>query len=167
MKDLIILAGAPGSGKTTVGELLREKEGYTLIDFGWLRQGHLNNVWSNASDEEEVMAWENLISIINNYWRHGYKNIIVTDLREKRVVSLAGTFKGKKCAIITLIISDDAELKKRVLGERDSGFKDVEAALEWNRRLKSRPALANEYMVDNTRNDPVKTIQEILEILGK
>ena len=61
MKDLIILAGAPGSGKSTIGELLREKQGFPLIDFGWLRQGHLDDRWSNATPEEEQMAFENLV----------------------------------------------------------------------------------------------------------
>ncbi|OGE87672.1 MAG: hypothetical protein A3J07_03075 [Candidatus Doudnabacteria bacterium RIFCSPLOWO2_02_FULL_49_13] len=167
MKDLIILAGAPGSGKSTIGELLRESEGYPLIDFGWLRQGHLNNLWSNASPEEEDMAWENLIFIIKNYWRHGYKNIIVTDLEEERVPILTGAFKEKSYIIASLVVNDDKELTKRVLGVRDSGFKNVEAALQWNKELKSRPARLNEYKIDNTHNDPVKTTKEILVLLAK
>lgn len=167
MKDLIILAGAPGSGKSTIGELLREKEGYPLIDFGWLRQGHLNNTWSNATPEEEEMALENLTFIIKNYWKHGYKNLVVTDLQDERVAFLAERFKESKYIIISLVISNDEELRKRVLGERDSGFRNVEAALKWNRNLKSRPALANEYRVDNTHNDPLKTMQEIVALIAK
>ena len=167
MKDLIIISGAPGSGKSTIGELLREQHGFPLIDFGWLRQGHLDDKWSNATAEEEGMAFENLIFIIKNYWRHGYKNIVVTDFQDNKVVALAETFKEKDCIIVSLIIADDKELKKRILGERDSGFKNVEEAIVWNKNLKSRPALSNEYKVDNTHNNPAKTVKEILELLDK
>ncbi len=167
MKDLIILSGAPGSGKSTIGELLREKQGFPLIDFGWLRQGHLDDKWSNATPEEEQMAFENLVFVIKNYMHHRYKNIIVTDLRDDKVTTLAETFKEKNYIIVSLIIVDDKELKKRILGERDSGFKNVEAAIEWNKSLKSRPTLPNEYKIDNTHNDPAKTIKEILELVEK
>lgn len=167
MKDLIILAGVPGSGKSTIGELLREKYGFVLIDFGWLRGGHLDNNWSNATSEEEGMAFENLLFIIKNYWVHGYKNIIVTDLREDKVVTLAETFKDKNYIIVSLLIADDKELKKRVLGERDSGFKNVEEATRWNKAVKSKLTLANEYKIDNTHNDPEKTVKEISELVEK
>ena len=167
MKDLIILSGAPGSGKSTIGELLREKQGFPLIDFGWLRQGHLDDKWSNATPEEEQMAFENLIFVIKNYWQHGYKNIIVNDLKADKVATLAKTFKEKNYIIVSLIITDDEELKRRVLGERDSGFKNVEAAVEWNKTLRSMPPVPNEYKIDNTRNDPVKTAKEISELLEK
>jgi adenylate kinase family enzyme len=167
MKDLIVLAGAPGSGKSTIGELLREQQGFPLIDFGWLRQGHLDNKWSNATPEEEEMAYENLIFIVKNYWKHGYKNIIVTDLRDDKVKRLPETFRDKNCIIISLIITDDEELKNRVLGERDSGFKNVEEATEWNRDLISRPLWPHEHKIDNTHKDPVKTVKEILELSRK
>ncbi len=167
MKDLIILAGAPGSGKSTIGELLREQEGFVLIDFGWLRQGHLNNKWSNATSEEEEMTYENLIFIVKNYWKHGYKNIIVTDLLEKRIAILAETFKNSDYIIVSLVITNDEELKNRVLGERDSGFKNVERAIEWNENLRSGPSLPHEYKIDNTHNDPTKTVTEILKLVRK
>lgn len=166
MKDLIILSGAPGSGKSTIGELLREQEGFVLVDFGWLRQGHLDNTWSNTSEKEEGMAFDNLIYIIKNYWKNGYKNIIATDFEERRVPVLAEVFKDSNYIIISLTISDDEELKKRVLGERDSGFKNVEAALEWNRLLKIRPNLPHEVKLDNTHNDPRETVRQILKLVN-
>jgi len=167
MKDLIILAGAPGSGKSTIGEILREKEGFPLVEFGWLRQGHLDNIWSNTSPEEEQMARENLLFVLNNYWRHGYKNIVVTDLTEIQVTSLAETYKEKDYVITSLTISNDDELKKRVLGERDSGFRNVDAALTWNKALRDRPLLKHEYKIDNTHNDPRETAKAIANLARK
>lgn len=166
MKDLIILGGAPGSGKSTVGELLREEAGFTLIEFGLLRQGHLNNAWTNKSSEEESMAFENLVFIINNYLKHGYHNILVTDLRNEKMSILREMFEERNIAAIYLTLSDDEELKKRVLGERDSGFRNIEAALEWNERLKSYEPQSNEFKIDTTNTTPQETAQKIVEITG-
>ncbi len=58
MVDLIVIAGAPGSGKTTVGEQLHAKLGSVLLNFGRLREPHLDPDWSNASDVEEEMAFK-------------------------------------------------------------------------------------------------------------
>jgi dephospho-CoA kinase len=165
MKDLIIFNGAPGSGKSTIGELLREQKNFPLIDFGWLRGGHLNNSWSNVSPEEEDMAFENLIFVIRNYLKHGYKNVVVNDLKDDKVKLLSDKFKEKDFIIISLIVYDDQELRKRVIGLRDSGFKNADEAIKWNLNLKNRPLLFNEYKIDNTHNNIEKTISEILSLV--
>jgi adenylate kinase family enzyme len=166
MKDLLIFSGAPGSGKTTIGELLQERLNAPLIDFGCLRQGHLNREWSNQSPAEEDMAFENLIFIVRNYLKHGYKNVILNDLREDKIIALSQIFKDTNFVIISLIITDDEVLRKRVLGKRDSGFKNAEASVEWNRKLRERETLPNEFKIDNTHNNPQETVRGILETIS-
>jgi len=164
MKDLIIIAGAPGSGKSTVGELLREHKGFPLIEFGWLRQGHLNNNWSNATSQEEQMALENLTFIIKNYWKNGYKNVVVTDLQDIRVREIPKLFSEKDFIIFTLILESEDELKKRV-SRRTSGFINTKEALGWNRELIMRPAVKNEFKIDNSGNDSNIVVKKILSTL--
>jgi adenylate kinase family enzyme len=82
---LIVIGGAPGSGKSTLAAQLRDLLRGPWIDFGKLREFHLERDWSNQSDEEEAMAFENLVGIIRNYVRHGYRNIIVEDFQDRRV----------------------------------------------------------------------------------
>ncbi len=52
-----------------------------------------------------------------------------------------------------------------MVGERNSGFKDFEAAIERNRLLKERGLLKNEVKIDNTQNDPEKTVRDVLELI--
>jgi adenylate kinase family enzyme len=165
MKDVIIISGAPGSGKTTVAKLLKEKLQSPYVDLGWLREFHLDREWKQANEKEERMSFENLVSILKNYIKNDYRNVIVTDLRDSKVREIPRSFEKDNFIIFSLTIETDEELQKRVLGERDSGFKNVEEALRWNKDLKKRQLLPNEHKIDNSHNDPGKTVQEILKLI--
>jgi len=80
--DLIVIAGAPGSGKTTVADLLHGTLKSPYIDFGYIREFHLDQEWKDANPQEEQMSFENLVHIIKNYISYGYNNIVVTDLQD-------------------------------------------------------------------------------------
>ena len=132
MKDLIVIGGAPGVGKTTISNLLAKELNSFVFDFGILREVHLDDKWSNASEAEEQMSFENLVFILKNYKKHGYKNVILNDLQDFRIQQIAVFFSDLDYIVFSLFVGDDQELKKRIEGPRDSGWKDVEKALEWN-----------------------------------
>ena len=163
--DLIIFSGAPGSGKSTVCKILQKRLNCPLIDFGWIREFHLDREWKNANKKEEQMSFENLVFILKNYINNGYKDVIVNDLQDFRIEQIPKRFTKNRYIIISLIVKDDNELKNRVLGERDSGFKDFKAAISWNKKIIDRKSLKNEIKVDNTHNSPEKTVESILKII--
>lgn len=161
MKDLIIIAGAPGSGKSTLTKSLREKLSSVEIEFSVFRNFHLDSEWKNKNEKEENMAFENFLFVVRNYLSHGYKNIIVHDFQDFRIPQLLAEFKNS--IVITLVV-DDSELKKRITN-RNSGFKDVTKAIEWNKNIKNTPPLPNEYRIDNTKKMEAETFKETLKIL--
>jgi len=165
MKDFIIVAGAPGSGKTVISELIKEKLKSPLIDFGWLREFHLKKDWSNQSKDEEQMAFENLIFILKNYQKHGFKNVIVNDLQDVRIQQISKSLSSYDYTIITLIIDDEEELKGRIQSPRDSGYNNVDKAIVWNQSLINRELLPNEHRIDNTHQEPEKTVRGILRLI--
>ncbi len=166
MADFIFIAGSPGSGKTTISNLLKAKlKNPPMLDFGWIRELHLDKKWKNANNKEEQMSFENLTFILKNYVKHGYQNIIVNDLQDFRIEQIPKKFSKYNYIIISLIVKDNDELKKRILEERDSGFRDVKMALSWNKKLIERKNLKNEFKLDNTLREPIKTLNRILEIL--
>lgn len=167
MIDLLIVAGAPGSGKTTIAQLLHAEMGGALVDLGHLRQFHLDDNWSNASSREESMAFENLLYIICNYFRHNYAPVIVTDLQDFRVQEMPVHFRHDDFIIATLVVHDDAELKRRVLiPERDSGYRDYARSIAWNQAIIDRPAVQNEVKIDNTLSDPAGAVGRIRALIG-
>jgi adenylate kinase family enzyme len=166
MVDFIFIAGSPGSGKTTISNILKEKLNNTpMIDFGWIREFHLDREWKNVSKKEEEMSFDNLTFILKNYVKYGYKNIIINDLQDFRIEQIPKKFFKFNYMIFSLIVKDDDELKKRVLGERDSGFKDVKTALSWNKKIIERKNLKNEFKIDNTHRNTKKTVDVILKTI--
>ncbi len=166
MPDFIVIAGAPGSGKTTVSESLHQQFDSVLIDFGALRVFHLDPAWAKANAQEEQMAFENLLYILQNYARHGYQQVLINDLRDHRVQQLPTVLHGYDLRIITLVVTQDAVLADRVRNpQRDSGFRDVAAALAWNRAVLARPTVPNETKLDNTNLSPEETVAQILALL--
>ena len=163
MYDLIVLAGAPGGGKTTVADLLHGTLESPYIDFGYIREFHLDREWKNANPREEQMSFENLVYILKNYIRYGYKNIIVTDLQDFRVQQIPELFAENSYLIATMVIKSDDELALRVRN-RDGGFRDVQRALAWNKQIQERPLVAGEHRIDNTHNEPKRTVDIILRI---
>jgi dephospho-CoA kinase len=160
--DLFVIAGAPGSGKTAVADLLHRTLASPYIDFGHIREFHLDREWKDQSPREEQMSFENLIYILKNYIRYGYKNIIVTDLQDFRVQQIPVLFAGHRYLIATLIISSDDELALRI-EKRNDGWRDVRRALVWNRQIQERPLLMGEHRIDNTHNEPKRTLEVILQ----
>jgi hypothetical protein len=166
MADLIIVGGAPGSGKSTISSLLRDRLKSPYIDFGWLREFHMEYGWTNASPEEENMAFENVLYIVRNYFRHGYTNVILTDLEDFRIAEIPIHFRYDDFVIATLVVHDDEELKRRVLiPERDSGYRDFASSIAWNRSILERPNARNEHKIDNTCPDPLPALEAILALL--
>jgi broad-specificity NMP kinase len=165
MPELIVIGGAPGCGKSTLAAQLRVLLRGPWIDFGRLREFHLEHDWSNQSREEEAMTFENLLLIIRNYIRHGYRNIILDDLRDDRVQQVPSVLHDVSFRIVTLVISDPAELRRRIMARND-GWKDTEAAVAWNERVLERPCVAHECKIDVTNKSPGAVLDEVLDELG-
>lgn len=163
MCDLIVIAGAPGSGKTIVADLLHARLKSPYIDFGYIREFHLDRDWLDQSPQEEQMSFENLVYIIKNYIRNGYKNIIVTDLKDFRVQQIPELFAEQNYLIATMIIKSDNELATRIQNRND-GWRDVSRALDWNKQIQQRQLLSGEHRIDNTHNEPEQTLEIILQI---
>lgn len=125
--DLIVLGGAPGVGKSTLASHLRSTLAPALLEFSAFRQPHLNAAWSDASPNEEAMAFENVAFVVRNYVRSGYRNVVLTDLRDERLASVPGTFSDLDIRIVTLVLADDDELRRR-LRARTEGYRDIDSA---------------------------------------
>lgn len=161
--DLIVIAGSPGVGKSTLGLALARSLGSPFLEFSVLRQPHLDPTWSNASPVEHEMAWESLQFVVRNYVKYGYRDVVVTDLRDERVRQVPEVFGDLQYRIVTLALADDSELRRRV-GARREGFVDVNAAVAWNAAVRARPALPREAKIEVDGRSPEELLEAIRRI---
>ena len=162
--DLIVVAGAPGVGKSTLCAKLKSDLGSLCLEFGNFRSPHLDPLWAEANEDEHDMAFENLVYVINNYLRHGYGPVILTDLVDERLADICTVFSSRELHIFTLVLRDEGEHRRR-LATRTSGFRDQKRAVVWNRNLLSRPLYNREVRIDVTDRDPTDIASRIEELL--
>ncbi len=167
MYNFIFILGAQGVGKTTLARLLKEKlDSSVHIDFDWIRDFHLNKDWSNVNEKEEEMSLENLMYLLNNYERNDFKNVIISGFTEKNIEKVLSEFKDKSI-VITLYLTNDEVLRQRVLTEsRDSGFRDFEQSIQFNKKFRDELHFPNEQKIDNTNQAPEETASKIVEIIN-
>ena len=164
--DIIFIAGAPGVGKSSVAKALQKKFASPCFEFGWIPEFRQKGDESISYQEEEGIAFENLVLVSKNYIKHGFNNIIITDLEDRRITELHRHFKKQKYILFTLTVDDDNILKSRVMAKtRTSKYRDHKTALRINQDILSRPLFANEIRIDTTKKSLSKVVKEIIAYL--
>jgi broad-specificity NMP kinase len=167
MKDLIIIHGAPGVGKTTIGRILKRKMNGVLLDLDWIRSKHLDDAWTNCSPVEEEMSYRILLRTIGEYISHGYKDILLNTSDIVRLMSHDAFFRSIDYRIITLTAAD-GELSRRVVDpKRDSGWRNAKGSVARNKVIVDRPMLPHEVRIDTTDLSPDSTALEIISIMNR
>ncbi|MDD4124744.1 MAG: hypothetical protein PHW77_03330 [Eubacteriales bacterium] len=166
--QVIIIHGSPGTGKTTTASKLHEYYKSPWFEFGWIPEfRNLNPHTEISYRDEEEMTFESLMLVVKNYNRHGFENVIISDLNDIRIFDIYGELKEKDFIIITLYSNDDGVIKERILN-RDNGnsYKDWESAVKLNNAIKNRVKLPNEYRI-RSDNIPVdEVIGKILDVIN-
>lgn len=163
--DFIILHGSPGNGKTTLSRKLHNHFRSPYFEFGWIPEFRsLTPSVQISQRQEEQLAFENLMLVAKNYNRHGFKNIIITDLDDIRMLDIPVELEGFNYIILTLYSDEDEVIKQRILSRNNgNSYLDWKTSIRTNALIRSRSTLPNEYRILNSRNDIETTFRELIE----
>ncbi len=165
--DFIIVHGSPGCGKTTISKKLHRYFESPYFEFGWIPEYRmLAPAIKISQQQEEQLSFENLITVAINYNKHGFKNVILTDLNDARLLDIPTAFSEYNYIILTLYIDSDDVIKQRILTRSNGNtYKDWEQSVNINSFIKRRKELPNEYRVLNSGDDIIIPFKEMITII--
>ncbi len=163
--DVIIIRGAPGSGKTQASKCLATHfQKSVRIEVDTLRAMVISVEWSNQDEHINILSLT--IGLVIGFHRLGYGPIIVVD-------TFSGNKLSKFIADISLmnnnleirsfaLVTAPEVLRVRVEDRPTGQFKDLDICIKLNSDvIKHLQPL--EQIIDNTELTPVETVEVILE----
>ena len=164
--DFIFIHGAPGTGKSSLAWALQSRFQSPCFEFGWIPEFRTKSNSTISYVEEEGLAFENLCLVLRNYVRHGFDNIIVTDLRDPIIRQIPRRFSRYHYILVTLWVADDQALKARILDEsRSSGYRDWQEALQLNRAIRARKLMKHEVRLNSNQHTVEELVEEVVKMV--
>lgn len=164
--DILILRGAPGTGKSQVGKSLG---GYfpngVRLEVDTLRQMVISVDWTNQ--QEHIQLLEIAAGLVQGFLKQGFKPVIVIDtFSGNKLEKFLENIKGRKkrlpeTKIIGLHCSEE-ELKKRLEQRKGDAFKDFEISRKLN-KLTRQTNYDKETKIDTTDLEARETAQRIFQ----
>ncbi len=158
--DLIIVRGAPGTGKSSLGRKLKKyfAEG-VLIEMDNLRG--MMNIVNWESEKQHLIALDAAASLANSFLDSETFPVIVVDMfMPDKINNFLEKLKTKNFVIVSLLAAD-AILEKR-LSDRNEGFKDLSKAIQLNKSIKEN-LLSREIIIDSSSLDKTQVLEVYLE----
>lgn len=166
--DNIFLIGAPAVGKTTLA-----KELYQRLDGVYIEQNGVPEfvIPKDTADEgvfEETLCWENVLAQARFFGEKGFRNVVILDTDDVRILEIPKLFKGKRYIILRLYSSDIGQVLAQMEHRRknEGGLYDTDLAERMNAKMIRRPLLPNEVKLDVAGKSAAQVLEEALAVIG-
>lgn len=145
--SLFLLQGAPGIGKSTIAQHLKESfpQGY-FLEVDTIRSFMGKPVWE-AHDETYYTALEAAVRLTEFLLEKGLAPIFIIDcLTEKGVAQFLTYFSAPPPMKQIILWAEDTRLEERLSGRKDHPFSNREIALNMNGYLREYAEKANAHI---------------------
>jgi hypothetical protein len=162
---IIVIIGAPGTGKTTIQRALSLSLGCPQFELSWMPEFLIRDGERIAYEEDEATAVDALIQVAKTYCRHGHRYVLLSDFRLDTLARVGELLADVPYLFVVLHNSDEALLTSRVLDEsRTSGYRDTVAAIALNAQY-LRLEWPNSFLIDTGNASVEVAAESIVEYL--
>ena len=166
--DFIFVIGPSAVGKTTLAKALFEHYNGVYLEQNMVPEF---GIPENCPDEgvfEEETCWENVLLQLDYFHKRGFENIIALDFDDYRTRELPLHFRGYRFITLKLVSGDPEQIRRQMIHrhENEGGLFALDNVVRSNEKIKSRPLLPNEVMIDvvgKTKEDVLKEAIEIID----
>mgnify|MGYP003287246760 CR=1 FL=1 len=162
MKDLYLIGGTMGVGKTAACQRLKEKlDNSIFLDGDWCWN---SNPWI-VTDETKAMVLDNICYLLNSFLQCSvYTHVIFCwVMHEQEIIdTIISRLKLKNCRIHKIsLICDETELKRRLMKDVEQGIRDEACIADSLSRCCLYERL-NTYKIDVSRLSVEETVKKII-----
>ena len=159
---IVIINGAPGSGKSQTAKILFEQTGNSA----WIEGDHLLATNPHDHGEQRHLRYKNIAALAKNYHDGGFKNIFISFVygRTEDLSEQHNLLRGIDTVKVVTLIPNNQTLKKR---HKEDSYKraTIEESVELNNKIAE---LQNIEIVDNSDisiEEVVKQIKQKVNII--
>lgn len=155
---IVIITGAPGSGKTKTSKLLFE----TTDNSAWVDGDSALTTNPFDRNKQRHLRYKNIASLVNNYIEEGFINIFISFVyaRNEDIKEQISLLNEKETVIKVFALVANAEtLNKRHLND-DYKRVNVESSIELNNKINE---LGNAEKIDNS-NLSIEEVAKIIKV---
>lgn len=162
MKQLYLIGGPMGVGKTTVGQCLKAMLHRSIyLDGDWCWDAHPFQV----TGETKAMVLDNICHLLTNFLRcSAYDHVIFCWVMDEQSIldTLLDRLPAEGCQVhLVSLLADPAELESRVAEDIRKGLRSPDAIEQSLARLPRYAALPTKKL-DTTGKSPAQVAEEIL-----
>lgn len=165
--DIIIIRGAPGSGKSKTAKCLSKyfPQGIRM-EIDNLRSMVISVDWTNQREHNSILQLS--AKLVFDFLQLGFSPIIVVDtFSGDKIIKYNENlyqFDENLCIRVFGLFTSEEELIKRIESRRNGEFKDLRICLSINEEVK-RFKYQEEFQIDTTGILPKETAKTIKELL--
>lgn len=164
MKNIYIIGGTMGVGKTTVSQIIKKNlDNSVFLDGDWCWDSHPFQV----TDETKNMVMHNICFLLNQFIHcSAYQNIIFCwVLHEQSIIdTIFASIDKTDCSVKNVsLICDAEELKKRLMKDVEAGKRTADVIERSVERLPLYDLL-NTVKIDTNGKDPAEVAEKIIAL---